>query len=373
MSAISHAIPTFCNAPVVGLTPKANSLTQIKITQSGVLARHLGDHILESLGQKTISLLGNREPTRHSSDFAAEYSTIHVSGLLENAARSMRDPVLGIDIGMTYSLLEAISAIIPARKDVTLLSLIRDLSKQFFAMQSDAKLLLTIEGDEAVFEYQYWNGLDERRRQLPELILASLVKMLRMILPYELWPRSVVFPHLRGSDQERIKKQLGMSASFGVTRHAAIMLPKAALSHVCVLPDSGAKFGALNGPEWARYEALVPRIAFCVRRYAVDCTKGLAAVTQELALSRSTLARRLAALDLTQSDVTDYLRVTTARYYLAETEVCIGDIATRLRYSEHSAFTRAFTKMFGKTPKQFRELSQSEHNAALNPLMRCSA
>ncbi len=77
-------------------------------------------------------------------------------------------------------------------------------------------------------------------------------------------------------------------------------------------------------------------------------------VARRLGLSPRTFARRLSLEGLAFSDVLADLRADLAERYLADTGVSISEIAWLLGYQEVSAFTHAFKRWTGKTPRAAR-------------------
>jgi len=75
-------------------------------------------------------------------------------------------------------------------------------------------------------------------------------------------------------------------------------------------------------------------------------------------VSSRTLARRLAAEGLTFSTVLDRLRADLARRYLQDEDLPISKIAWMLGYGEVSAFTHAYKRWTGRTPRQARALEK---------------
>jgi AraC-like DNA-binding protein len=71
-------------------------------------------------------------------------------------------------------------------------------------------------------------------------------------------------------------------------------------------------------------------------------------------MSPRTLARRLEAEGLTFAGVLIELRADLARRYLQDEDLPISEIAWLLGYREVSAFTHAFKRWTGKTPRQAR-------------------
>ena len=80
----------------------------------------------------------------------------------------------------------------------------------------------------------------------------------------------------------------------------------------------------------------------------------LAFVAQRLHLSARTLQRRIATSGTSFSALRDETRFQLAGTMLAQKDLSVGEIAYRLGYSETAAFTHAFTRRFGKSPRDAR-------------------
>ncbi len=78
-------------------------------------------------------------------------------------------------------------------------------------------------------------------------------------------------------------------------------------------------------------------------------------VARHLAVSKSTLKRRLSARGLSFRKIRDDVLLQIATKALTETNTEIGPIAWKLGYSELSSFDRAFKRLTGMSPTAFRE------------------
>lgn len=78
-------------------------------------------------------------------------------------------------------------------------------------------------------------------------------------------------------------------------------------------------------------------------------------IAKQLRMSTRTLKRKLAEHDTTYSAIRDDQRRQRALLLLDNRELSIGEIATKLGYSELPNFTRAFRKWTGMTPVAYRE------------------
>jgi AraC-like DNA-binding protein len=77
-------------------------------------------------------------------------------------------------------------------------------------------------------------------------------------------------------------------------------------------------------------------------------------IARRLGMSRRTLARRLASEGLNLLRNSGQLKTDPAKRYLRDDELAISQIAWLLGYREVSAFTHAFKRWIGKTPRQAR-------------------
>jgi AraC-like DNA-binding protein len=77
-------------------------------------------------------------------------------------------------------------------------------------------------------------------------------------------------------------------------------------------------------------------------------------IARRLGMSPRTLARHLAEEGLTFSTVLEGLRMDLARRYLQDEDLPISKIAWLLGYREVSAFTHAYKRWTGRTPREAR-------------------
>ena len=78
-------------------------------------------------------------------------------------------------------------------------------------------------------------------------------------------------------------------------------------------------------------------------------------IARALGCSRQTLYRRLKAEGLTFEQVLDDLRRRRALKLIRESALAVKEIAYRLGFSDPAAFSRAFKRWTGKSPRALRE------------------
>ena len=82
---------------------------------------------------------------------------------------------------------------------------------------------------------------------------------------------------------------------------------------------------------------------------------GMDAIATNMAVSRQTLFRRLKAEDVTFEKVLDELRHRLAKDYLSGRKASVNETGYLVGFSDPAAFSRAFKRWTGKSPRDFRD------------------
>ena len=77
-------------------------------------------------------------------------------------------------------------------------------------------------------------------------------------------------------------------------------------------------------------------------------------IARKLGLSRQTLFRRLKAEGVTFEKVLDELRHNMAVHYLSEKKASVNETAYLVGFSDPAAFSRAFKRWTGSSPRMMR-------------------
>ncbi|GAB7205195.1 hypothetical protein OS31_21120 [Dickeya oryzae] len=78
-------------------------------------------------------------------------------------------------------------------------------------------------------------------------------------------------------------------------------------------------------------------------------------VAESIGLSSWSLQRRLKDEGITFTQLVEKVRCEMATHYLQQRQLSISEMAFLLGYSEVSAFSRAFRRWFGISPRQWRK------------------
>jgi len=106
-------------------------------------------------------------------------------------------------------------------------------------------------------------------------------------------------------------------------------------------------------------DALDARIKLQVSERLSDGVPTISEIAGGLGLSGRTLQRRLSESGLSFQSLVDDSRRQLAERLLLRTEYSLAEVAFLTGFSEQSAFTRAFKRWAGRTPRTFRTEAQS--------------
>lgn len=143
--------------------------------------------------------------------------------------------------------------------------------------------------------------------------------------------------------------------TFSAQRNAIRMNP--AWPAVRIAPDNRYAFGVLSEKAEALLAALETRASLRGRVEQLlmpmlhTGDADIAAIAAKLGISRQTLYRKLKAEGVTFAAVLDDLRRQLAAHYLDGRKVSVNETAYLLGFSEPSAFSRAFKRWTGASPR----------------------
>jgi len=191
-----------------------------------------------------------------------------------------------------------------------------------------------------------------------EFWMACVLRVVRQITSLRLVPNRVRFSHLRSMDDE-LRKFFGDGIEYGANadditfpdnlRLAPVVGADQYLNKLLVsyCEDAIRPRAKADGSTRSLVEnAIVPLLPHGKAR-AGD-------VARRLGMSPRTLARRLSAEGLNFSEILENLRADLTDHYLQDSQVAISQIAWMLGYRETAAFSRAFKRRTGKSPRQQR-------------------
>jgi len=195
-------------------------------------------------------------------------------------------------------------------------------------------------------------------RMSNEASLASLAAISRQVTDAPLRLLEVCLEHSAPADVSPYARHFGCPVRFGA-RHDALLVAGESLIHRNRLGDPGiSRFfeSHLEGElaELSDDHGLEHRVRIQVSEALSEGLPTISTVAQRLGMSGRTLQRRLADVGHSYQQLVDRARRELAERLLRETDYGLAEIAFLTGFSEQSAFTRAFKRWTGRTPRSFR-------------------
>jgi AraC-like DNA-binding protein len=240
----------------------------------------------------------------------------------------------------------------------TLEDALKNFAQAFPYHQHSTLIQLVDQGDCYRFDYQVRHGAISERRQDAELTMGMAMNLVRHVLGADWAPREVAFEHgkpdgweeHRDAFQSDIRFDRGCNSLLIAKRDViAQRMPGSDPVLLMLIKDTIRQLGD-NGP--------APSVLDQARNAILSVLHlgepALDDLARRLNLSEWTLQRKLRDQGLSYTQLLDQIRQESAMNHLQQQNVTVTQLASLLGYSETSAFSRAFKRWFGVSPKQWR-------------------
>lgn len=271
------------------------------------------------------------------------------AAFIDEAAHIAGDDLYGLDLGMQYDLrASGLSAYI-SLACATARESLRNASRYGAISDTSADYALTDNDDGAFFRIETRSPRLRMSRHATEFKVAVVVAACITWVGPALRPREARFAVTR-ADQRGTERLLGCPVHYGAEESG--LRPRTSDPFLLELLKGLAS-------DWLGRQAPAPDATkHRVERLLLDVLpKGaptMGQVAESLGFSERTLARRLAAEGVTFGQTLDDLRRDVALGYMDDQAITFTQIAYMLGYSDQSAFTNAFRRWTGQSPRQFR-------------------
>ncbi|RAU45078.1 MULTISPECIES: AraC family transcriptional regulator [unclassified Pseudomonas] len=352
-----HLLPTAVSSPSAAnnrgvLSAAANGLDGFIVQHGGDLDRVFGRSGIdpEHLLHPTLSL-----------------PLTNYCKVLEEAARQTGCDNFGLRYGQQFQpkalgLLGYIGLCSPTLEDALI-----NFAEAFPFHQHSTLIELVDQGECYRFDYQVRHGAIHERRQDAELTMGMAMNLVRHVLGPQWAPRQVAFEHARPQDWHEHRDAFHADVQFAQGCNSLLIPKRDVAGHVMpgsdpillmLIKDAIRQLGD-SGSE----ANMLDRARQTILANLHLGEPALEAVAHDLGLSEWTLQRKLRDLGLSFSQLVDQIRRETALAHLKQQHLSVTQLASLLGYSETSAFSRAFKRWFGTSPRQWR-------SAATTPAQR---
>jgi AraC-like DNA-binding protein len=277
---------------------------------------------------------------------------------LELAAVALGDELLGFHLAREYD-----------RRQIGLLHYVLASSETLGdAMQRAARYstivnegvaVRYIQRDDIAIGVDYVGVARHFDRHQIEFWMTGLVRSCRELTGRQLLPLRVQFAHHRHGDWSELTAFFGCEVEFdagvdqatfsGSSKDLAVVGSDPYLNDLLI-----ASCEAALAQRTTRSGNLRSDIENAIAPLMPHGKASVAEIARRLGLSQRTLARRLAAEGLTFGKILDEMRADLAQRHVRDSAYSISQIAWLLGYQEASAFTHAFKRWTGTTPRAMR-------------------
>ncbi|WP_374306762.1 AraC family transcriptional regulator [Dongia sp.] len=278
--------------------------------------------------------------------------------LFEEAARQTGRDNFGLWFGQQFSPRDLGMWGYASLSSPTLGSALENLVGLFRFQQSSSVMSLRRgEGKRMRLEYQIISPSIVARRQDAELSLGQFTNIIRECCGKHWSPLEIQFEHPRPPDWRQHEMAFGAPVFFGCATNAIIFdadllgrpMPGRDLKLLTMMQTCLESLGSRDRPD-----SLIDRVRGAVRLRLAEGAPTLEQVAHTLRLSPHAIQRALADVGMGFREAVEVTRFDLARHYLQQSQLPLSEIALLLGYSELSAFTRAFTRWAGASPRAYR-------------------
>jgi AraC-like DNA-binding protein len=278
---------------------------------------------------------------------------------LNVAAKAIGDEFLGFHLAQVPDLRELGLLFYVAASSETLGDALQRAAR-YSSLANEGVSIECLEGRDIRMVFKYVGVARHLDRHQIEFLMAALVRLCRKLTNLQVSPSRVRITHRRPNNGgSELAAYYGPNIAFGAKADEVTFIESVKgtrvigadpyLNELLVANCEQALAHRRTGGgafRTAVENAIVPLLPHGDVRAAQIAVK--------MGLSRRTAARRLALEGLTFSAVLAGLRRDLARQYLSHPDLSISRIAWLLGYQEVSAFTHAFKRWSGKTPREAR-------------------
>lgn len=201
------------------------------------------------------------------------------------------------------------------------------------------------------------------RRQDAELSLGMFLNVIREGCGAHWAPEEVHFEHPKPQIWEEHESAFDAPVYFGQSCNALVFrpalldrpMPSRDLALLSIMQTCLESLGSRGRGS----DGLFERLSSMIRVSLPDGYPSLNQVAAELRVPAAVIQRELADHGMTYKDAVETIRRDLARIYIQQRHLPLTEITFLLGYSELSAFSRAFTRWMGVSPRSYRQAIRS--------------
>jgi AraC-like DNA-binding protein len=334
--------------------PQAPSPGVLASAATGIAAHiaHCGGDIDRICGQAGVDPASVGQPTL-SLDLAA------YCGLFEEAARQTGNANFGLWFGNVFRPRD-LGLIGYAAVSAPTLGAALETFVQLFAHHQQSTLMALSDHQPGYVRLDYRIEVPDivARRQDAELSLGMFLNIIRECCGASWAPEEVHFEHPKPEAWKEHESAFDAPVYFSQATNALVFkresfarpMPAPDLKLLSIARMCLFSMGAASVPKLST----LAKVKTAVRSRLAEGYPALEVIADALKLAPSAIQRELARENICYKDLVEEVRKDLALVYLESRELPLSEIAFLLGYSELSAFSRAFSRWTGQSPRAYR-------------------
>lgn len=277
--------------------------------------------------------------------------------LLENCAQKADHPLFALEYGVFQGAAVFGRLLYLLKNAETVGESLNGLIEYFHFHSNGGRLAATVEGKMVIINYEPILPEGTPSRQVAELAVGIGKALLKMLLGSQWSPFGVHFRHGPGSSPKGYSRILGLPPQFNSTINGWVF--DARLLEL-PLSDSDPKLHSLMREHLEKMDELSPRelpdyVQHLMKTFLPNGRVTIDQLADYMMLSARSLQRYLNDEGTSFQTLLDTTRQSMAERYLLESSISLTQLAGILGYSDLAAFSRAFQRWYGVSPRQWRK------------------
>lgn len=275
--------------------------------------------------------------------------------LLELCVEASGNPLFGLQYGLYQGVNIFGSLLYLIRNAQNVEEALTDLSRYFHVHDNASGVLTERDGKHAYLIYVPIDDNLPGQTQISELAMGVGHQLMRTLLGSRWLPDALTFKHAPLATPARYRRALGTLPRFNGSSYAWMFDAK-----LLDVPLSDADKALhqlmrqhLNNLSKLTSVELTDYIRRLLRSFLPSGRVTVEYIADFMQMSPRSLQRRLAEVGSSFQDLLDETRQSMAEHYLNESEVNLRQLSELLGYSDQSAFSRAFHRWHGMSPRQW--------------------
>jgi len=289
----------------------------------------------------------------------ARFAVLQQIEFLNVAANALGDEFLGFHLAQLPDLRELGLLFYVAASSETLGGALQRAAR-YSSIANEGLALQCLEGKDLRMVFKYVGVARHLDRHQIEFLMTALIRLCRQLTNLKVTPSKVrIMHHRTHKGGAEVAGYFGPDITFGAKEDALTFIERITNTRL-TSADPYLNELLVANCEQALSHRRMNRGAFraSVENAIVPLLPHgkvrAAQIAAKVGMSQRTSARRLALEGVTFSKVLEELRSDLARQYLSQPDLSVSRIAWLLGYQEVSAFTHAFKRWSGKTPREAR-------------------